>query len=61
MQKTRREAEEEKTAEDHETELRCNILTPAKRPFYDITTAMRTVLSAAHARDVYRLVYPTYC
>lgn len=33
------------------TELRYNILAPAKRPSRDITTAMRTVLPAAHARD----------
>lgn len=37
--------------EDRGTELRYNILAPAKRPSCDITTAMRTALPAAHARD----------
>lgn len=41
----------EKTAEDRGTELRYNILAPAKRSSRDITTAMRTALPAAHARD----------
>jgi hypothetical protein len=41
----------ERTAEDRGTELRYNILAPAKRSSRDITTAMRTALPAAHARD----------
>lgn len=50
---TRRQGgrEREKTAEDRGTGLVYNILTPAKRPSRDITTAMRTALPAAHARD----------
>lgn len=60
MQKTRRGAEGEKTAEDRGTELRYNILAPAKRPSRDITTAMRTVLPAAHARDsIASCIWPT--